>query len=351
MATLKSIMKVILKKVCIDLAWAYSAILGLWWGLHIWFGDSIWWLALLNSFVPLLFLPVLVLLPACLFFRWRSLWASLILPALIFVGLYGFLFLPNGSTPLAEAATPPVSIMTFNIWGGSQSLETAQVILNNNNPDIIAIQELTPLMADVLLEEVGEVYPHRILDVQAQHRGMGVLSRYSLTEIDSSHLADSAWQIQIMQVETDGGELTFYNVHPHGTNLFIYLEEELPVGDNVQASFQLRKQLIKSLITDIKQRRGPVIVAGDFNSTDQSEVYKLLQSILQDSHRTAGWGLGHTFPAYAGSFRGVPILPRQMRIDMIFYSMEFAALNSGVSTTYGESDHLPVIAQFVWSNH
>jgi endonuclease/exonuclease/phosphatase (EEP) superfamily protein YafD len=341
-------MKLILKKICIGLAWTYSATVVLWWGLHIWFGDSVWWLALLNSFVPYLFLPILFLLPACIFCRWQSFWTSIIFPALIFVGLYGFLFLPNWSVSFTEAATTPLSIMTFNIWGGSQSQETAQVILDNKSPDIVAIQELTPPMEDVLLEKVGEAYPYRILDAQAQHRGMGVLSRCPLTEMDSSHLADPAWQIQIIQVEAEFGEFTLYNVHPLGTNIFIYLEEELPVGDNVQASFQVRKQLIEVLITDIRQRQGPVVVAGDFNSTDQSEVYELLQSILKDSHRTAGWGLGHTFPAYAGSFRGVPIFSRQMRIDMIFYSLEFTALSSRVGTTYGESDHLPVIVQLVW---
>lgn len=91
-----------------------------------------------------------------------------------------------------------------------------------------------------------------------------------------------------------------------------------------------------------------MIVVGDFNSTDQSEVYQLLGRVLTDAHRAVGWGLGHTFPAYAGSFRGIPILPWQMRIDMIFYSDEFAALRSQVGPTYGESDHLPVLAQLTW---
>jgi endonuclease/exonuclease/phosphatase (EEP) superfamily protein YafD len=187
-----------------------------------------------------------------------------------------------------------------------------------------------------------------LLDAQAQHRGMGILSRYPLTEIDASHLADPAWQIQIMEVEAEFGDFTLYNVHPHGTNIFIYIEEGIAIGDNVQASFQIRRQLIESLIADINQRQGPVIVAGDFNSTDQSEVYQLIQSVLKDAYGSVGWGFGHTFPAYAGSFRGIPIFSRQMRIDMIFYSPELTAVSSRLSTTYGELDHLPVIAQLVW---
>jgi len=73
-----------------------------------------------------------------------------------------------------------------------------------------------------------------------------------------------------------------------------------------------------------------------------------MQSVLKDVHGSVGWGFGHTFPAYAGSFRGIPIFSRQMRIDMIFYSPELAAVGTQVSATHGESDHLPVIAELVW---
>lgn len=61
-----------------------------------------------------------------------------------------------------------------------------------------------------------------------------------------------------------------------------------------------------------------------------------------------GLGFGHTFPAYAGRYRRIPILPRQMRIDMIFYSQGFVPLRCTVGATHGESDHLPVVAAFGW---
>lgn len=341
-------MRLTLKKFCIGLVWFYAITVVFWWGLHRWFGDSVWWLALLNSFVPYLFLPLVLLLPICLFCRSRSCWAGVVLPGLIFVGLYGQLFLPDWSALATAADTTSLTVMTFNIWGGSQSPETAQVILDNGSPDIVALQELTPDMAEVLLEKVGEEYPYHILDAQAQHRGMGILSRYPLTEIDSSYLTNSAWQIQRARVEAEFGDFTFYNIHPPATNILIYLEEGTSVRDSVQASFQMRKQLIEALVADINQHQGPVIVVGDFNSTDQTEVYQLMQSVLEDAYRAVGWGFGHTFPAYAGSFRGAPIFPRQMRIDMIFYSVEFVALSSRVGVTYGESDHLPVLAQLTW---
>jgi endonuclease/exonuclease/phosphatase family metal-dependent hydrolase len=91
-----------------------------------------------------------------------------------------------------------------------------------------------------------------------------------------------------------------------------------------------------------------VIVVGDFNTTDQSEAYAILDQELTDSHRTAGWGFGHTFPTEFGTFREFPIVPRLVRIDMIWHTDAFVALESHVSNSHGESDHLPVLATLAW---
>lgn len=78
--------------------------------------------------------------------------------------------------------------MSFNIWGGSQSKETARVILDNGTPDIVAVQELTPQMATTLLKEVGDIYPYRAFQTGPRNEGMGVLSRYPLVELETSYL-------------------------------------------------------------------------------------------------------------------------------------------------------------------
>jgi exonuclease III len=117
--------------------------------------------------------------------------------------LYGHLFLP--ACPAAPTTGEKLlTIMSFNIWGGSRSKETARVLPDNASPDVVAIQELTPHMAQVLVEEVGDVYPHRVFSTGTQNRGMGVLSRHPLAELDSSRLSDPDWQIQVVQVEANG---------------------------------------------------------------------------------------------------------------------------------------------------
>jgi endonuclease/exonuclease/phosphatase (EEP) superfamily protein YafD len=272
---------------------------------------------------------------------------SLALPLLVFSALYGPLYLP--AWPVAHAATEvPLTVMSFNVWGGSQAPETARVILDHDTPDVIALQELTPHVADLLLEELGDAYPYHAIETRGQYHGLGVLSRYPLAKLEASHLLHPGWRIQIVRVEARGSAFTLYNVHPYSTNVILYLETGAPIAERVQASVGARQELIRRLAADATGRPGPIIVAGDLNSTDQSEAYAILASHLTDAHRAVGWGFGHTFPAYTGRYRGIPILPRQMRIDMIFASEELVPLRSRVSETHGESDHLPVLAEFGW---
>ncbi len=114
--------------------------------------------------------------------------------------------------------------------------------------------------------------------------------------------------------------------------------------DEVKASFEHRMRLFERLLDDIARRSGPVIVAGDFNSTDQSDVYTLMRGRLHDAYRAVGWGFGHTF-RLCRQLPWHPIFPRQMRIDMIFYSDALVALESKVAGV-GRIGHLPLLARW-----
>jgi endonuclease/exonuclease/phosphatase (EEP) superfamily protein YafD len=337
--------KTLLQRTLNTLAWLYAITLSLWFGLNVWLGDSVWWLALLSAFAPFFFLPLALLLLTGLFYRRRAFWLSGLAPALIFVLLYGRLFLPRQPPP--PTTGQPFIIMTFNVWGYSRSARTARAILADGTPDIVALQELTPAMAQVMVEQLGQTYPYRVLDVDNPNRALGVLSRHSLTELDATHLSSPGAQVQILEIQIGDRKFTLYNCRLPSPNILAYWEQGLSLSGKVGNLLQQRRDATRRLLADINTRAGPIIVAGDFNSTDLNAPYALLTARLSDAHRTAGWGFGHTFPAYAGNYRGIPIPTRQMRLDMIFYSEELIALDSYVSSAHGESDHLPVLARLV----
>ncbi|MFN8487496.1 MAG: endonuclease/exonuclease/phosphatase family protein [Caldilineaceae bacterium] len=327
--------------------WLYSGLLLAWFGLHWLYDDQIWWLALLNAFAPWFFLPLVILIPLQLVLRSKAVAFTLLSPLLLFLFLYGQLFVPTQlRTPARH--TSVLRVMSFNIWGGSHAQETVQVIADNQFPELVALQELPPDMADLLVKQFSTAYPYRLLNAGYGNHGMGILSRYPFTVLDATGLADPAWAVQVVRVAAPGHSFTFYNVHPHGTNILLYWQEGSSVRENVEQSYQARLTFAHKLLDDISKRNGPLLVAGDFNSTEQSAVYRQLTTCLFDAHRVAGWGFGHTFPAYQGSFHGIPIPARLMRIDMIFYSNGFQAIDQHISPKHGESDHLPIVATLQW---
>jgi vancomycin resistance protein VanJ len=359
----------IIRNSYIILAWLYGSFIFSWLALHTLFGDQIWWLALINIMTPYLFLPLLPLIIASVLYRTSAIYIPVVSVTLTFLTLYGQQF-PFHRLELIMADKPTIRIMSFNIWGGSRSAETAQVIEENGWPDVVALQELTPSMAAIINEVAGEQYPFRILDIQNGRLGMGIYSRYPLIELVAKQTPDPAWQVQIVKVYANDRSFVLYNVHPHATNVYLYLEQGVSMADTVRASYQSRLVFVHQLMDDMDRRNEPAIIAGDFNSTDQSDVYKVLTSHVTDAYRDAGWGFGHTFPAYSASFQEIPplaklaefvyaktihFLPRYylnslrlVRIDMILHSQEFRAIDSHVSSVHGESDHLPVLATLQW---
>jgi vancomycin resistance protein VanJ len=332
-----------IRGVALGSLWLYSSLLLVWFVLHWLYGDSIWWLALTNAFAPWLFVPLPIFIPLAFLDRHPRSWLPLLAPVLLFLLLYGGLFIPSSAR--AQAADDgALRVMSFNLYNYSVHEKTAQVIIDNDWPDIVALQELTPYMANVIIKLVGDRYPYRVLDTRSDHRGMGVLSRFPLQAIKPTHLFDLASEIQIVNVHTDKTHFTFYNVHPHSTNVLTFRRQLLAMGKIVAKGYADRLSFAQTLVKDIQARGGAVIVAGDFNSTDQSDVYATLTPFLHDAHRTAGWGFGHTFPAYANRWPSIPTPARLVRIDMIFATADFRAVASKVSATHGESDHLPVLA-------
>lgn len=339
-------MRLFLRTVAFLLLLLYIALLVGWWGLHLLFGDTVWWLGLVSSFVPLFFAPLFLFVPLALVVRLPLYNSALLLPITFFLFTYGPLFLPKRPPPHVTDPAP-ITMMTFNMWGGSRTVETVDVIRDNGLPDIVALQETTPQLNKLIEEELGRLYPYRFYEYTLNGRGISTLSRYPLQSIRIATVVDL--NCRVFQVDVDPThQFLLYNCHPQSSNLLNFLGDGRPMATQISETFRMRRLLSQALADEIVAHHEPTVVVGDFNSTDQSDAYALLQGQLQDAHRQAGWGLGHTFPAYRGRFRRVPFLPRLVRIDMVRYTDDFVALESQVSRSHGESDHNPVLATLAW---
>lgn len=284
-----------------------------------------------NSYLHLLILPAVVLLPLSLLLRRRWLVIELAAPFLFFVASYGAQFAPRRDS--VTEGTRQLAVMSFNLLGSN--LQTTAVIqaVRESAADLVALQELTYWMAEAIEEELAAVYPYRALYPQNDFSGQGLLSRYPIT-------AESYWQIhlgqQAVEIDWNGQPITVFNAHPsHPLRGFRYDAEA-------------RAEAIDDVLRRAASSSGPVVLIGDFNMTNLSDDYARVTARYADAYAQVGWGLGHTYPNMAVLNPRFRFLPALARIDYVFHDAHFKALSMTVGRNASGSDHFPIYATLAW---
>ncbi len=164
-----------------------------------------------SSFLPLSLLPALILWPVSL---WRRRWRMsllLVTAVITFAAWYGGNFVPQGVPRMSTTAT--LRFMTYNLHAEANAITPMVTVIRESQADLVAVQELSPEMAQAFTRELSEVYPYQALHPASDNAilGQGVLSRYPIR-------ADEYWRIalghQRVEVNLPGESLTLYNTHP-----------------------------------------------------------------------------------------------------------------------------------------
>ncbi|TAK36195.1 MAG: hypothetical protein EPO21_03420 [Chloroflexota bacterium] len=300
-----------------------------------------WWLDLANTFTLYLFIPTVPLLVLGLLTFSRPTLLLCLLPVLLFVFLYGGLFLPRHSSPTAGQDT--FTVMTHNVGAGSPNAPSVAQIVDETNADIVAIQELTDETAQALIARLGDQYRYRALLPRADYSGVGVFSRFPIESEESftvGHLA------QHLVLNIRGQRVHVFNFHPMAPDIQWITGHSLPPYMIRGFDTEWQTKQMAFIQKKVEEAEGPIVMVGDFNTTDQSRQYGQLTHNLTDVYREVGWGFGHTFPA-AGYFPRLPF--SVLRIDYIFHSRELTGREARVAGPTG-SDHLPVIARLSLNN-
>jgi vancomycin resistance protein VanJ len=290
----------------------------------------------LNFFTPYWFAPLLIIGPSTWLIQRRSLQILTLFTACLFLFLYGQLLVPKWRDPNPNALT--ITVMTYNVFGENRDWPAIHDSIVESEADIVALQELNQEIASKIETELADLYPYQILDFQDS-----LISRYPISLADTT-LPDS-WGSppKIYLVDVDGQPVTLLNAHFYAS----FLSFDSFFMEWVFREREHQAQLVADFATRVET---PLIVTADFNTTDQSQAYRIIRSQLNDSWREAGWGFGHTFPGGQ-----IPELPRPVifgytilrwvvRIDYIFYSNDLQAVEARIGKWDGFSDHRPVIA-------
>ena len=280
-------------------------------------------------------LPFLALLAAARL-DWRAaLW--LFLPFLVLGGEYGPYFLPNGVT----ASGTPLRILTANLTFTNPNVEVAADVLAGQRPDVIAVQELGPTMADTLARRLREHYPYQALYPRQGALGMGVLSRYPLAPAGSPEMSPGSCNCLEASFDLDGQSVTLLIVHPAPPESRFTRALGVPVPTRFDTSRHERS--LGAILDRASAVREPLLVVGDFNLSDRQPAYSEFRQRFGDAHREAGWGLGYTFPNE--KVYRLPFYPF-LRIDYVLHDAAWSASSARTGDLAG-SDHRFVVADLI----
>lgn len=293
------------------------------------------WIALANNFLAWWALGGVIAAAIALLARRRGILVSLQLPVIMaFLVLYGGRLLPHDAAATAadSANGMQFSAATFNIIASQSDPDRVIEAIVALDADIVGLEEVGPRHSAQIERELAEMYPYQVHYPKLPVHGVSLLSRYPIvTEELFLPLPDSMNYLRA-EVNIDGEPLTVYVVHPspptHVTLPFSYNSDHRDTAITILHDEYLAHE------------NGPVIVLGDFNMSDLSDPYRVMNANFDDAFATAGQGLGFTFPAN----RPMVAMPRLLRIDYVWYNDHVAALDARVGGDSGTSDHMPVVA-------
>lgn len=227
--------------------------------------------------------------------------------------------------PAALEGAARLRLVTANVRCHSHDSTPLGEELARLDADILLLQELTTdRLADIKATGVFDRFAYSYVDARPGSFGGGIWSRFPLD--DGETWDPGSPPMTRATIDIEGTKVRVFNVHAKAPMrrrwIGVWKQHLTALRGEFEAAFAA----------------GPVILAGDFNSTWGHEPFRqLLAAGLRDSHVDVGRGLATTWP------RGVPLVPSLFRIDHVLLSegLEAVAVRQGRGLS---SDHRPVIA-------
>jgi len=262
-----------------------------------------------------------------------------------FVLLLSLLFIPklykfNSKEPSKNKNS--LSIMTYNVrkfnlfnWIKIENIDDKiKELVNNEDPDVLAIQEYRSLETFKL----DYTYNFNYSTINKIQSGLVIYSKYPI--IDKGSIGDERHSVDAIYVDIvkKNDTIRIYNFRLESLGVvpnkdyFGHKNSEKLVK-RVKKSFILQQNQINYINKHINLCKHKVILAGDLNNTSYSWAYNNIKNKLQDTFLEAGKGFGKTY-----EFKKFPL-----RIDFIFVDENIIVVDHK-NFEQQFSDHYPIVA-------
>ena len=310
----------LVRRVLWGLAWGITALLAAIVVMRLAWHDGLWLFLLCNILTPYVYLPAWLIAPcAALARRWRL--TATAVAVIVFYCDWVLLPLVPRSPPATVGR--PLRVASANLLVVNETPAALAAELERFDADIYFLQELSNDW-DQELERLGfwRRYPFNQRYTGDDAFGSAIASRLPVRDIRVFWSADELPQMRgVLRLGDRDVDLIAVHLLPPRTHEYTRYYH---VGTEA--------------LLDIVRRLGgrSFIVAGDFNSTPDSDFATRMRDLADDAWEAGGRGFGFTWPN--GMFPVPPI-----RLDHVFVSRDFGVLAARVGDGAG-SDHRPVVA-------
>lgn len=295
-------------------------------------GDR-WWVATLLLILPRwpFLLPLVVLGPLVIAARkWWLRAVVAVAAVLVLTALMGF----RVAMPISAPDRGDLRVMTFNVHRQHVDPDQLAQYLATVNPDVVAIQDWSEANHESLFP-AGKWHVSR-------EGELFVASLYQIgrvTPLDFSQVADAPkaerGAAACFELLAPNGPINLIDVHlasPHSGLLTIIGDQGRMLDENVQRRWS-ESQMVRDFV---ERTLEPVILAGDFNTTDESPIFREHWSDFTDAFSERGSGFGYTYL----------IDHTQLRIDHILTGPSCQPIRCWVGPEAG-SPHRPLVGDFM----
>ncbi|RKE92307.1 endonuclease/exonuclease/phosphatase family protein [Ichthyenterobacterium magnum] len=236
-----------------------------------------------------------------------------------------------------------ISVMNYNVrlfnvfgWIEDESVnENIVSFISEEKPDILCIQEYRPDGAI----QLKSYYKYEELSGKKVKNGQAIFSKFPIIKSGSIEFPNTSNNAIYADMVKGSDTIRIYNVHLQSSGIDPTVEKlSTETSENlfkrVSKTFKMQQFQTELFMMHKKQCPYKMIVAGDFNNTAYSYVYKEIKGDLQDAFEEAGNGFGRTF-----DFKFFPV-----RIDFILADKDFK-INSFKTYDVKLSDHYPILAK------
>jgi len=222
------------------------------------------------------------------------------------------------SANAAKSGGKPLRLVSFNSWVRNSDWRRLQTYLERERADVVVLLEFGP-EKQPLLQALRKLYPWQTSCAKIATCRLALLSRHPWREARIERGRKGRAPVIWARFGEQLGAVTIFGTH-------------------LTRPPALRNQLrqVQHLGGRVAEVAGPKIVAGDFNATPWSVMFRRFRAKSGLENIT---GIGPTWPA-------VPLALPQISIDHVFVSRDIAVRGVEIGPALG-SDHLPVVSDLI----